>query len=266
MGLHENLLRGIYAFGLEKPSVTQQRGIVPLCKGLDVIQQAQSGIGKTATFCSGVLQQVDHGVVECQALVLAPSRELAQRIETVMQALGDYLGVRVHACGQTNLRKDQHFLSRGFHVVWIKCIQEILRRFLISTCCSPPKIHVGVFSATIPLEAHEITRKFMNKPVRIHELRLEGIKQFYTIVDKEEQKLDIFCNFFENLAVAQCVIFVNTKHNLDWLTDELCSRENAVTINFVAKDDVTMLFNIQKFYDVVEALPANADEVESFLW
>ncbi|KAK1353345.1 hypothetical protein POM88_052480 [Heracleum sosnowskyi] len=59
---------------LEKPSVTQQRGIVPLCNGLDVIQQAQFGIGKTATFCSGVLQQVDHGVVECQALVLAPSQ------------------------------------------------------------------------------------------------------------------------------------------------------------------------------------------------
>ena len=44
--------------GFEKPSAIQQRGIVPFCRGYDVIQQAQSGTGKTATFCAGVLQQV----------------------------------------------------------------------------------------------------------------------------------------------------------------------------------------------------------------
>ncbi|KAF9597697.1 hypothetical protein IFM89_021175, partial [Coptis chinensis] len=49
MNLQENLLRGIYAYGFEKPSAIQQRGNVPFCKGLDVIQQAQSGTGKTAT-------------------------------------------------------------------------------------------------------------------------------------------------------------------------------------------------------------------------
>ncbi|KAL0463811.1 UNVERIFIED_CONTAM: Eukaryotic initiation factor 4A-8 [Sesamum latifolium] len=98
MGLQENLLRGIYAYGFEKPSAIQQRGIVPFCKGLDVIQQAQSGTGKTATFCSGILQQLDYGLTQCQALVLAPTRELAQQIEKVMRALGDYLGVKVHAC------------------------------------------------------------------------------------------------------------------------------------------------------------------------
>ena len=80
--------------GFEKPSAIQQRGIVPFAKGLDVIQQAQSGTGKTATFCSGVLQQLDYNLLECQALVLAPTRELAQQIEKVMRALGDYLQVR----------------------------------------------------------------------------------------------------------------------------------------------------------------------------
>nr|ACU24597.1 unknown [Glycine max] len=118
MGLQENLLRGIYAYGFEKPSAIQQRGIVPFCKGLDVIRQAQSGAGKTATFCSGVLQQLDYSLVECQALVLAPTRELAQQIEKVMRALGDYLGVKVHACvGGTSVREDQRILSSGVHVV-----------------------------------------------------------------------------------------------------------------------------------------------------
>lgn len=104
--------------GFEKPSAIQQRGIVPFIKKLDVIQQAQSGTGKTATFCSGILQQLDYGLVECQALVLAPTRELAQQIEKVMRALGDYLGVKVHACvGGTSVREDQRILSSGVHVV-----------------------------------------------------------------------------------------------------------------------------------------------------
>jgi len=108
----------ICVLGFEKPSAIQQRGIVPFCKGLDVIQQAQSGTGKTATFCSGILQQLDYNVTECQALVLAPTRELAQQIEKVMRALGDYLGVKVHACvGGTSVREDQRILSSGVHVV-----------------------------------------------------------------------------------------------------------------------------------------------------
>lgn len=83
-----------------------------------MIQQAQSGTGKTATFCSGILQQLDYGLVECQALVLAPTRELAQQIEKVMRALGDYLGVKVHACvGGTSVREDQRILASGVHVV-----------------------------------------------------------------------------------------------------------------------------------------------------
>ncbi len=104
--------------GFEKPSAIQQRGIVPFTQGLDVIQQAQSGTGKTATFCSGILQQLDYSLLECQALVLAPTRELAQQIEKVMRALGDYLQVKVHACvGGTSVREDQRILQSGVHVV-----------------------------------------------------------------------------------------------------------------------------------------------------
>merc|ERR1711920_890843 len=80
MNLNENLLRGIYAYGFEKPSAIQQRGIVPFGRGMDVIQQAQSGTGKTATFCAGILQNIDYSIAECQGLVLAPTRELAQQI------------------------------------------------------------------------------------------------------------------------------------------------------------------------------------------
>lgn len=71
----------------------------------------------------------------------------------------------------------------------------------------PPKLQVGVFSATMSPEALEITRKFMNKPVRIlvkrDELTLEGIKQFYVNVEKEEWKLDTLCDLYETLAITQ---------------------------------------------------------------
>jgi translation initiation factor 4A len=83
MSLAEELLRGIYAYGFEKPSAIQQRAIKPLAKGLDIIAQAQSGTGKTATFTIGILQQIDITKQECQALVLAPTRELAQQIQKV---------------------------------------------------------------------------------------------------------------------------------------------------------------------------------------
>ena len=75
---------------------------MPFGKGLDVIQQAQSGTGKTATFCAGILQRLDYGELDCQALVLAPTRELAQQIEKVMRALGDYLEVRGTGCCGTH--------------------------------------------------------------------------------------------------------------------------------------------------------------------
>jgi translation initiation factor 4A len=68
--------------------------------------------------CSGILQQLDYSLLECQALVLAPTRKLAQQIEKVMRALGDYLQVKVHACvGGTSVREDQRILQSSVHVV-----------------------------------------------------------------------------------------------------------------------------------------------------
>jgi len=84
MGLKEDLLRGVYAYGFEKPSAIQQRAIIPCVKGHDVIAQAQSGTGKTATFAVAILQKLDVTLKECQALVLAPTRELAQQVHRLL--------------------------------------------------------------------------------------------------------------------------------------------------------------------------------------
>jgi len=98
--------------GFEKPSAIQQKGIVPFGKGLDVIQQAQSGTGKTATFCAGILQNLDYNLMECQALVLAPTRELAQQIEKVMRALGDYQQVEELSSAWTLSARSLHLCIR----------------------------------------------------------------------------------------------------------------------------------------------------------
>merc|ERR550514_513106 len=118
LDLNENLLRGIYSYGFEKPSAIQQRAIKPILDGRDTIGQAQSGTGKTATFVIGALQKIDMQERNCQALILAPTRELAQQIHKVVLALGDYMKVKCHACiGGTSVRDDIDRLRDGQHVV-----------------------------------------------------------------------------------------------------------------------------------------------------
>lgn len=102
----------------EKPSAIQQRAIKPIVSGRDVIAQAQSGTGKTATFSISVLQSIDTSVRETQALILSPTRELAVQIQNVVLALGDYMNVQCHACiGGTSIGEDIKKLEYGQHVV-----------------------------------------------------------------------------------------------------------------------------------------------------
>ena len=93
--LRSELLKGIYAYGFEKPSAVQQRAILPICQGRDVIVQSQSGTGKTGVFCVGSLQTIDLSVREPQALILSPTRELAEQNQKVCLALGDAMNVSV---------------------------------------------------------------------------------------------------------------------------------------------------------------------------
>ncbi|KVH93982.1 DNA/RNA helicase, DEAD/DEAH box type, N-terminal [Cynara cardunculus var. scolymus] len=251
MGLQENLLRGIYAYGFEKPSAIQQRGIVPFCKGLDVIQQAQSGTGKTATFCSGILQQLDYNVVECQALVLAPTRELAQQIEKVMRALGDYLGVKVHACvGGTSVREDQRILSAGVHVVvgTPGRVFDMLRR---------QSLRADYIKMFVLDEADEmLSRGFKDQNTRdiiMREFR-SGSSRVLITTDLLARGID----------VQQVSLVIN--YDLPTQPENYLHRigrsgrfgRKGVAINFVTLDDERMLADIQKFYNVmVEELPSN---------
>lgn len=94
LNLKPNLLRGIYGYGFENPSIIQQKAILPIIQWNDVIA-AQSGTGKTAAFAIGTLQLVDPQKNEIQCLILSPTRELAHQTSIVYQFLGEYLKVKV---------------------------------------------------------------------------------------------------------------------------------------------------------------------------
>ncbi|CAE7210278.1 unnamed protein product [Rhizoctonia solani] len=263
MGLRAELLRGVYAYGFERPSAIQQRAIVPVIKGHDVIAQAQSGTGKTATFSISILQKLDLDVRGTQALILAPTRELAQQIQKVVVALGDYMSITSMACvGGTNVREDMQKLKEGCQVVvgtpgrvfdmlnrgalnsqTIKlfCLDEadeMLSRGFTEQIYDifkhlPSDTQVVLLSATMPADVLEVTKKFMRDPIRIlvkrDELTLEGIKQFYIAVEKEEWKLDTLCDLYETVTITQAVIFCNTRRKVDWLTTKLTEREFTVS-------------------------------------
>lgn len=117
MNLHEKLLRGIYAYGFEKPSPIQSYAILPVIDGRDTIAQAQSGTGKTGTFSIATLACIDIHDQRCQAILLAPSRELAIQTHTVISSLGTNMGVRCHALvGGTSVKEDQAILKEGIHI------------------------------------------------------------------------------------------------------------------------------------------------------
>jgi len=268
MKIREELLRGVFAFGFDKPSAVQQRAIVPIVKGRDVIVQSQAGTGKTAVFCLGALQILDLGLREPQVLILSPTRELAEQSQKVALALGEYMNVQVHACiGGKSIGEDIRRLEHGVHMVSGtpgRVFDMIQRRHLRTRSIKmmildeademlnqgfkqqvydiyrylPYATQCIVVSATLPQEILEMTTKFMNDPIKIlvkrDELTLEGIKQFFVAVEKEEWKFDTLCDLYDTLTITQAVIFCNTKKKVEWLATKM--REANFTVSSMHGD------------------------------
>lgn len=203
-----------------------------------------------------------------QALVLSPTRELATQTQKNILALGDYCKVKAHACiGGKSVGEDIRKLESGVQIVSGtpgRVFDMIQRRALRTRNIKalvldeademlgqgfkeqiydvyrylPPETQVILVSATLPHEVLEMTHKFMTDPVRIlvkrDELTLEGIKQFFVAVEKEEWKFDTLCDLYDTLTITQAVIFCNTKKKVDWLTMKM--RENNFTVSSMHGD------------------------------
>ncbi|KAG7624578.1 putative RNA helicase [Arabidopsis thaliana] len=263
MGLKEDVLRGLYEYGYEKPSAIQQRAIMPILQGRDVIAQAQSGTGKTSMIALSVCQVVDTSSREVQALILSPTRELASQTDKTIQAIGSHANVQAHACiGGKSLGEDIRKLEHGVHVVSGtpgRVYDMIKRRSLGTRAINllildesdemlsrgfkeqiydvyrylPPDIQVCLVSATLPHEILEMTSKFMTDPVKIlvkrDELTFEGIKNFFISVEKEEWKFETLCDLYDTLIITKAVIFCNTKRKVDYISEKMRSSNFTVS-------------------------------------
>ena len=261
--LKTNLLRGIYGVGFVKPSVIQQKGILPVIQGKDTIAQAQSGSGKTATFCIGVLQNIDEDDLKTQALIVAPTRELATQIADVATKLGHYLKVKVHLCvGGTQVSEERNKLKEGCQIVvgTPGRIKDMINRQYLSTSCLkmlvvdeademlgmgfleqineiikviPPDCQISLFSATISPEIIKLTKDIMNDPAKIlvkkENLTLEGIKQYYLSCSTDQNKYDNLFEIFSNIDINQCIIYVNTKEKAKVLADKMTENDFMVS-------------------------------------
>jgi len=266
MSLKENLLRGVYAYGFEMPSTIQQKAIVPFANGRELIAQAQSGTGKTATFSIGLLQAIDEKRLECQALIMLPTRDLAIQVSDVLLKIGRYLDIKVCTCvGGTDWKRDVAIIQRGVHVivgtpgriydlllrkaitantiahVVLDEADEMLSEFGFQDLvydilqCLETTVHIGLYSATMPPEVLTLAEKFLKDPLLIvvknEELTLEGIRQYYIALERDSQKFDVLCDLYADISINSSIIFCNSKNQVDILAQKM--QENDFTVSSI---------------------------------
>ena len=253
MNLKDNLLRAIYAYGWEKPSYVQQHGIMPVVNGRDAVVQAQSGTGKTGTFTIASLQKVDSSIKSCQCVIINPTREIADQTCRVINSLGSFLP-DVSICGVIGGRKLTNDTVSEAHVLVAtpgriydminrgNINMQTLKLFIVDEADQmlsrgfkeqiieifkfvPKTAQVAIYSATMPVDILDMTKKFMDNPVRIlvkkDELTLEGIKQFFISLETEQDKYETLCDIYKTLTISQSMIYCATKKKVEWLAEQL---------------------------------------------
>lgn len=267
MNLKALVLRGIYSIGFDKPSAIQQRCIVPLIQGRDVLAQAQSGTGKTAMIAIVALHLSVPSLNHVQVLVLSPTRELAAQTNRFVESLGEFTSIRSHACiGGKRIGEDLRALGNGgvqvisgtpgrvydmiqrasldlrkLRIIFIDEADEMLSLGFKEQVYDiyryvPSGVQVVLVSATLPPDVQQMSEQLMTAPisvlVRRDGLTLDGIRQFYVDVEQEEWKFDTLCDLYESLTITQAVIFCNTRKKCEWLSTKMkCSNFTVVSMH-----------------------------------
>ena len=268
--IRANILRGIYAFGFEKPSPIQKKGIIPMIKKnnegkrRDIIAQAQSGTGKTGCFSVGVLSIIDPDKSWTQALILAPTHELASQIKNVVADIGRFDKINVQLLvGGTSVDADREKLDNNPPHIVVGTpgrVHDMIRRRYLKTekmeiivmdeademlshgfkdqiykifQYMPGSIQIALFSATMPQECHDLTEKFMENPnkilVKAEQLTLQGIAQYFVRLDGDEQKYLVLKDIFAGLSISQAIIYCNSTRRVDDLHEAMTADEYPVS-------------------------------------
>lgn len=256
--LEPNILRGIFGYGFEKPSPIQQRAIKPIIEGRDLIAQAQSGTGKTATFTIGALQRINVSDLATQVLILSPTRELSTQTSKVVSSIGCFLnGLKIQTLfGGASIEEGSSFSNKNIPHIICGCpgrVYDMMRRDRISSktiklvildeadeMLSPgfkeqvynifqhlnSEVQVCLFSATLPDGINSIIEKIMRNPVRIcvkrEQLTLEGISQYYIAVDDDRQKYTTLKHFFSFINLSHTIIYCNSIKRVQDLYEAMC--------------------------------------------
>ena len=254
--LKRSLLRGIYSLGFEHPSPIQQQAILPILEGTDVLAQAQSGTGKTGAFSIAMLERCSDEEPTAQAIMLAPTRELASQINSVVKSLACQTAFRTQLLvGGTSVDRDIRDIRENKPQIFVGCPGRVLdflhRRVFDTTTLRmivldeadeilsagfvdqlqqifqfiSDSVQVVMFSATIPTELHRVIDKIMRDPIKIlvkNELMtLEGISQFYISLPSDNEKISTLKDLYESLSVSQSIIYCNSVRRVIELYDAL---------------------------------------------
>ena len=240
------IMRGIYAYGFEHPSPIQSKAILPILAGKDIIAQAQSGTGKTATFTIGALSKIDLSLNRTQVLIMSPTHELSRQIASVIQGIGSNMtNLRVNiSIGGGSIDDDATSMRTNAPHIIVGCpgrVYDMIRRGNIDVRglkmvvldeademlssgfkeqvynifqYLDTSVQVALFSATLPPHIHTITNKFMRNPVRIsvtpEKLTLEGISQYFVAVNDDRHKYENLKNLYSFISMSQCIIYCNS--------------------------------------------------------
>ena len=244
--LEPNLLRGIFGYGFEKPSPIQSKAIKPVTEGKDVLAQAQSGTGKTATFTIGALQRVNIQEQTTQVLILSPTRELSTQTSKVVSGLSIFMnGLKIKTLfGGSSVEEGSSFSSKNVPHIICGCpgrVFDMMRRDKLSSKTIKliildeademlsagfkeqvynifqylsNDVQVCLFSATLPDGINGIIEKIMRNPVKIsvkkEQLTLDGIRQYYVAVDDDRQKYNTLKHLYSFLNMSQTIIYCNS--------------------------------------------------------
>ena len=266
LGLTGEVLAAVKKVGFEAPSPIQEQTIPVLMDGSDVVGLAQTGTGKTAAFALPILAQIDPSKRHPQALVLAPTRELALQVAESFESFATHLG-GIHVLpiygGQaygiqlSGLRRGAHIvvgtpgrvidhLNKGsldiselqFMVLdeademLNMGFQEDVERILEDT---PEDKQVALFSATMPAGIRRLSKQYLNNPqeitVKSTQRTSENIEQDYLFVN-HRNKLDALTRILEVTEFEAMIMFVRTKNETEELAERLRARGfNAAAIN-----------------------------------
>jgi superfamily II DNA/RNA helicase len=285
INLKENTLRGIYAYGWEKPSNIQKQSLKQLLSGSDIVLQACAGSGKTGVFAIGALEKVDLNLKDLQVLIISPTRELAIQTYNIICKLACFMEVSIalhRGCTNkfrteekiTGTEKASGYISYGTAEKYKEQIViatpgrllDLLRKKNLNLSESklvildeadellsssnefivtikeifnylnyPNTFQSVIVSATLPPDVLQLINKITNDPIRIlvktEDLALEGIKQYYVVLDNEEDKISCLIDIYSTMSIQQSIIFVNRKDKIDYITKKMI--ENGFTVSCI---------------------------------